>query len=106
MIIVGAGLIGLALGRELHQRGFRVLIFDRGEAGREASWAGAGMLAGMLTSNPTLRPLALAGAKLYPVWAADLERDSRNQACRDDADKCWFVQSNPNQSRSNRVVES
>lgn len=76
VIVVGAGLIGLTLGRELHQRGFRVLIFDRGEAGREASWAGAGMLAGMLTSNPVLRPLALAGAKLYPVWAADLERET------------------------------
>jgi len=73
---VGAGLIGLTLARELHQRGFRVMVFDRGEAGREASWAGAGMLAGMLTSNASLRPLALAGAKLYPLWAAELERET------------------------------
>lgn len=43
--IVGAGLIGLAIAFELAARGATVRLYDRGEPGRAASWAGAGMLA-------------------------------------------------------------
>lgn len=43
--MVGAGLIGLAIAFELAERGAAVRVFDRGEPGRAASWAGAGMLA-------------------------------------------------------------
>ncbi len=43
--VVGAGLIGLSVAFELAQRGATVRVFDRGEPGRGASWAGAGMLA-------------------------------------------------------------
>lgn len=43
--VVGAGLIGLAIAFELAERGASVRVFDRGEPGRAASWAGAGMLA-------------------------------------------------------------
>lgn len=42
--IIGGGLMGLACARELAQRGATVAVFDRGQPGREASWAGAGML--------------------------------------------------------------
>jgi glycine oxidase len=45
VIIVGAGIIGLATGRELSRLGHDVTIFERGEAGREASFLAAGMLA-------------------------------------------------------------
>ncbi|HTU71223.1 MAG TPA: glycine oxidase ThiO [Candidatus Baltobacteraceae bacterium] len=43
--VVGAGLIGLAVAFELAERGANVRVYDRGEPGRGASWAGAGMLA-------------------------------------------------------------
>jgi len=43
--VIGAGLIGLAIAFELAERGAAVRVFDRGEPGRAASWAGAGMLA-------------------------------------------------------------
>jgi len=45
VVIVGAGLIGLSVAWELARRGAQVKIFDRGQAARAASWAGAGMLA-------------------------------------------------------------
>ncbi|MGH2577406.1 MAG: FAD-dependent oxidoreductase, partial [Actinomycetota bacterium] len=42
-IVVGGGLIGLFCARELARGGLRVLLLDRGQLGREASWAGAGV---------------------------------------------------------------
>ena len=45
VLIVGGGLIGLATAFALAQRGATVRVYDRGEPGRGASWAGAGMLA-------------------------------------------------------------
>jgi glycine oxidase len=45
VIVVGAGLIGLAIAFELAERGASVRVYDRDEPVRAASWAGAGMLA-------------------------------------------------------------
>lgn len=44
IVIVGAGVIGLSTALRLAQQGMQVLIVDRQSVGREASWAGAGML--------------------------------------------------------------
>ena len=44
VIIVGAGVVGLATAYELTKKGLSVLVIDRGSFGKEASWAGAGML--------------------------------------------------------------
>ncbi len=43
--IIGGGVIGLSCAWRLAQSGARVAVFERGEVGREASWAAAGMLA-------------------------------------------------------------
>lgn len=43
--IIGGGVIGLSCAWRLAQAGARVAIFERGQIGREASWAAAGMLA-------------------------------------------------------------
>ena len=46
VLIIGGGIIGLSLARELNRKGIRkVTILERGEIGREASYAAAGMLA-------------------------------------------------------------
>lgn len=42
--VVGAGIIGLLTARGLLARGHRVLLVDRGAPGREASWAGGGIV--------------------------------------------------------------
>jgi len=43
-IVVGGGLLGMLTARALHKEGLSVTILERGEAGREASWAGGGIL--------------------------------------------------------------
>jgi glycine oxidase len=45
VLVVGGGLIGLSIAFELAQRGAIVRVYERGEPGHGASWAGAGMLA-------------------------------------------------------------
>jgi glycine oxidase len=45
VVIVGGGVIGLTTAYELARAGVRVIVLERGEPGREASWAGAGIIA-------------------------------------------------------------
>ena len=44
VVVVGGGIIGGAIAFRLAQEGLRVALLDSGDMGREASWAGAGML--------------------------------------------------------------
>jgi glycine oxidase len=77
VIIVGGGIIGLSLSIALRKRGARVLIVERGEPGREASHAAAGMLVGCSAeTEPALQTLALASASMYPEFAHELQDES------------------------------
>jgi glycine oxidase len=74
--IVGAGAIGLAIGWRLACAGCAVEVFDRGEAGRGASWAAAGMLAAGVEAEPAEAPLytlARRSQELWPDFAGALE---------------------------------
>ncbi len=42
--IIGGGIIGLLSAHELEQAGVRVVVLERGQVGRESSWAGGGIL--------------------------------------------------------------
>lgn len=76
-IIIGGGIIGLSLAIELRKRGLSVLLVERGEPGREASYAAAGMLAATGDEIPeTLRPLALESARMYPEFVHELQDES------------------------------
>jgi glycine oxidase len=76
-IIIGAGIIGLSLAIELNRQGRRVLVVDKGEPGREASWAAGGMLCDSpLETQPALRDLAAASASMYPEFVRELEEGS------------------------------
>jgi glycine oxidase len=76
-IIIGGGIIGLSLALSLRKQGLRVLIVERGEPGREASHAAAGMLAGSGSEiPPALRVLAEASARIYPEFVHELEDES------------------------------
>ncbi len=77
-IVIGAGIIGLSLAIELNKRGMRVLVVDKGEPGREASWAAGGMLADFPLEMPAaLAGLAAASARMYPEFVHELEDESR-----------------------------
>src|ERR1700688_1197635 len=77
VIIIGAGIIGLSLAISLRKQGLRVLVVERGEPGREASYAAAGMLVGSGTEiPPVLQALAEESARMYPEFAHELEDES------------------------------
>jgi glycine oxidase len=77
VIVVGGGIIGLSLGRELRKHGAEVLVVERGEPGREASHAAGGMLANCGDETPAaLQPLAQASAEMYPEFVHELEDES------------------------------
>lgn len=76
-IVIGAGIIGLSLAIELNKQGLRVLVVEKGEPGREASWAAGGMLVDFPTETPpALRQLATASAGMYPEFVRELEDES------------------------------
>jgi glycine oxidase len=77
VIVVGGGIIGLSLSVALHKRGLRVLVVERGEPGREASHAAAGMLADCPVETPAaLQALATASARMYPEFVLELQDES------------------------------
>jgi glycine oxidase len=74
---VGGGIIGLTLAISLRKRGLGVLVVERGEPGREASYAAAGMLADCTLETPAaLQPLATASARMYPEFVHELQDES------------------------------
>ncbi|MGH9566511.1 MAG: glycine oxidase ThiO [Candidatus Angelobacter sp.] len=77
VIIIGGGIIGLSLALALRKRGMQVLIVERGAPGREASSAAAGMIADFAPElPPSLLPLAIASARMYPEFVHELQDES------------------------------
>ena len=80
VIVIGGGIIGLSLALALRKRGLRVLVVERGEPGCEASYAAAGMIADFGPElPPSLLPLALASARMYPEFVHELQDESGTQ---------------------------
>jgi glycine oxidase len=80
VVVVGAGVIGLACAWRCAQRGLRVLVLEReAEPGAGASGVAAGMLAPVTEAEfgeEALLRLNLAGAELWPAFAAELAERS------------------------------
>ena len=73
-LVVGGGVVGLALARALAARGARVVLVERGATGAEASWAAGGMLAPQAeadAADPFFK-LACESRDAYPAFAAEL----------------------------------
>ena len=98
--------MGLSIAWRLAQCGCPVTVYDRGEAGRGASWAAAGMLAAAVETEPgeeKLLTLALESQRLWPDFARELEAasgisiDYRDEGTmvvaltRDDAEQLRFT---------------
>jgi glycine oxidase len=78
VLVVGGGVIGLAVAREAARAGLSVRLLERGEPGGEASGASAGILSAQLEAHhpgPIL-PLALASRALYPPLVAALKDET------------------------------
>jgi len=79
VIIVGAGVAGLAIGWRLAQKGCSVEILERGVAGRGATWASAGMIApGAELEAPgdALAQFAREARRKWPDFAHEIESAS------------------------------
>jgi glycine oxidase len=104
--VVGGGVCGLGVAWRLAAAGCAVDIFDKGEPGRAATWAAAGMLAARAEVEPgeeTLLRLNLQSQEMWPGFARELETatgqtiDYRDEgtlivsATRDDAEALEFT---------------
>jgi glycine oxidase len=72
-LIIGGGIIGLTCALRLRQAGLSVTLLDKGAPGREASWAGAGVLS---PPNPhrsdSLYQITIASLNSYPALCEEL----------------------------------
>ena len=78
VLIIGAGAIGLSSALALAQAGHRITLLDRGPAGGESTWAGAGILSSLPPwgYGPEIDDLVRRGSRLWPEWAEQLKRIS------------------------------
>jgi len=77
--IIGGGICGLGIGWRLAQSGAKVTVYDRGEAGMEATWAAAGMLAPHVEAEhgeEELLPLALESRDMWKGFARELHSET------------------------------
>jgi glycine oxidase len=75
VVVIGGGVIGLAVAWRAAQRGLAVRVFERGELGGGASHVAAGMLAPVTEADPgelALLELGLRSAADWPAFAAEL----------------------------------
>ena len=73
-VVVGGGVIGLAVAYYLAREKLAVTLLERGRVGREASWAAAGYLSFQGSSNrpgPRLE-LTRTSARMYEGWIREL----------------------------------
>ena len=75
ILILGGGVIGLSIARELHKLGARnITVLERGTCGREATWAAAGMLSPQAETDDVgpFFDLCSRSRDLYPEFAGEL----------------------------------
>lgn len=80
IVVVGGGVIGCAVAREIARRAprLRVVLVERGAVGAEATTAAAGMVAPQAECERPGPVLALGtvSRERWPTWAAEIEAES------------------------------
>src|SRR5262245_49675814 len=78
VVVVGGGVIGLTAAYYLSREGLRVGVFDKQELGKEASWAGAGILppANSDTAKLPLDRLRALSANQFPRLSEELREQT------------------------------
>ena len=78
-LIIGGGVIGLTIARELHKKGAAsITLIEKGTCGQEASWAAAGMLGPQPEADEggAFFDLMNASRDMYPEFAASLAAET------------------------------
>ncbi len=78
VIVIGSGAIGLSLAYDLSTHGLSVRVLERGRAGSESSWAGAGICppGNRQTTSDAYEQLVGLGHELHSVWAEQLRDET------------------------------
>ena len=75
VIVIGAGIIGLATAERLLLQGAKVMILERNKVGQESSWAGGGILSPLCPwdYSDAVTQLTSYSAKQFPAWVSALQ---------------------------------
>jgi glycine oxidase len=104
VLILGAGIAGLTVARELALRGWKPLVLERDRAGSHASSAAAGILVSraVVRSQVPGRMFYTRSLEAYPRWVEELSRESGLPVRLEEGDDwCLF----PQGSRAERFRE-
>ncbi len=73
-VIIGGGIIGMMTARKLSEAGLKVRILEKGQVGKESSWAGGGILSPLYPWNAPeeIWPMMTRGQKIYPELCENL----------------------------------
>jgi glycine oxidase len=78
ILVIGGGIIGLLTARELVQAGAKVTLVEMGDTGREASWAGGGIISPLYPWRyaDSVTALASWSQRIYPSLSAELHEET------------------------------
>lgn len=79
ILIIGGGVIGLSIARELRKRAAgKITLLEKGVVGQESSWAAAGMLGPQAEADKadTFFEMCSVSRDLYPEFAAELKDET------------------------------
>ena len=104
--IIGGGVIGLACAFELSRRGRQVVVIERDQPGRQASWVAAGLLgtaALPLGDQDDIHPLKLDSLRCYPQFISDVESASGMNAGYRTEGTLWVARSEDEDEQLERL---
>jgi glycine oxidase len=79
VVVIGGGVAGLGIGWRLAQHGVEVVVLERAQPGRGATWASAGLITATEDKAEGAGPearFAQRSARLWPDFATEIERES------------------------------